>query len=170
MKRREIAEIGNNGFLFSSGPPTVLVDGWHRHGFRSLNNRICLGNGARRLLYCRHVPLNFLVARVNHSPDFPSFFCLCVFVEWIFFFFFSLSLKRFIFLIFESDDNKFSFLVLIYRGKNEETSFRALNRIILLNMSWRMRFDAFENFYFCSWCLTFNKNKEVEIFFYPNSL
>lgn len=28
-----------------------------------------------------------------------------------------------------------------------------------------MRSDAFENFYLSFWCLTFNKNKEVEIFF-----
>lgn len=46
-----------------------------------------------------------------------------------FFFFFFLSLKRFIFLIFESDDNKFSFLVLIYRGKNEERVERMEKRV-----------------------------------------
>lgn len=28
-----------------------------------------------------------------------------------------------------------------------------------------MRSNAFENFYLSFWCLTFNKNKEVEIFF-----
>lgn len=42
---------------------------------------------------------------------------------------------------------------------------RNFNLIILLNISRRMRSDAFENFYLFFWYSTFNKNKEVEIFF-----